>query len=328
VTYFLVDDKLHASLKRLKVSTAAIGLWVCAGSWSRDAGTGGYIPREALRALAPDLSDEQRGALALELVDARVEGIHEHGLWLPLASGWQFNAWEEQYDDAEISDERQRKLSAIRAQAGRRGAQARWSKVDRQDDGNVDGKTVFANGNESPSPHAPLPLRVSGASPSDLTGQDQSADPDEISTQSQPKDLTGSAREDRKPSKTKAGPFRDDAERAVFEHWARVVWPLVHKTGAPRATPKRVSPIRGRLRDGFTVDQLVSVIDAVSRDKFMLGENDRGRPYTEPENFLRNREKVEHWLARGRRGTGAEQRANDQRDRVRLLEERERAAAS
>lgn len=295
--FFVVDDQFHASLKRLKVSTAAIGLWTCAGSWSRDKGTGGYIPREALRALAPDLTDEQRIALAAELVDAKVDGIHEHGLWLPLANGWQFHDWEKQYDDAEIDDERQRKLSAIRAEAGRRGALARWSKGDTNGDGKNDGTGLFANGNEPLSPHTPLTPRVSDEN--DPAGSDQFSDPDRSSSSAagSPPDLTGSARVDGKKA-TKAGPFRDESERLVFECWGRTLWALVHKSGSARATPKRLSPIRARLREGFTVEQLCDVIEAVSKDRFMLGENDRGRPFVEPENFLRNREKVEHWLAR------------------------------
>jgi len=40
-----------------------------------------------------------------------------------------------------------------------------------------------------------------------------------------------------------------------------------------------VSPIRARLREGFTVEQLCRVIDAISQSAFHLGDNDRGKPY-------------------------------------------------
>src|SRR5690606_894902 len=68
-------------------------------------------------------------------------------------------------------------------------------------------------------------------------------------------------------------PFRDEREEQVFRHWADTLWSKVHETGQARATPKRVSPIRARLREGFTVEQLCRVIDAIARSPFHLGEN-------------------------------------------------------
>lgn len=115
--------------------------------------------------------------------------------------------------------------------------------------------------------------------------------------QSPPKDLAGSARVGRN-SKLGTGPFKDDREQAVFEHWATALWSKVHDSGLARATPKRVSPIRARLREGFTVEQLCRVIDAISQSAFHLGDNDRGKPYIEPGTIFRNREKVEEHLAR------------------------------
>jgi len=328
MSWFLADDQLWSSTKRLKASTAAMGLWVCAGTWSRDKKTGGYIPREALMVIAPDLSNEQRLALAAELVEARVDGTDEHGLWLPLANGWQFYNWEERYGEDELDDESKRKLRAIRAEAGRRGAQARWAKLHEQQDGKSgtdhDGKNGFANAKQPLPPHSPSSPPVTEPAPvSDPQSEDVSGSGSNPSAPSVPSDLTGSAREDRKPEVAPAttgtlfpdvggtgasakraarGPFQSDAERSAFEHWALVVWPLVHKHGHPRATPKRLSKIRARLREGFTVEQLCQVIDTVAKDPFMLGDNDRGRPYIEPENFLRSRERVEGWLARRTQG--------------------------
>ena len=89
------------------------------------------------------------------------------------------------------------------------------------------------------------------------------------------------------------GSNKDARERAVFEAWSSKVWRKVHKRGEPRRTEKRMKPIRARLRDGFTVEQLVAVFEKAALSDYHLAGG-----YIEPETLLRNREKVEWWLVR------------------------------
>lgn len=112
------------------------------------------------------------------------------------------------------------------------------------------------------------------------------------SAPSGPKDLSGSAREAGKKS-----PFRNDEERRWFEYWGLKLYRLIHADGVPRATEKRLGHFRARMRDGFSFAQFQRVVDAIAADEFMLGKNDRGRPYIEPENFMNNRERFETRLA-------------------------------
>lgn len=85
--------------------------------------------------------------------------------------------------------------------------------------------------------------------------------------------------------------------RDVFERWSSKLWSKVHPDRQPKASQKRLKPIRARLRDGFTVEQLDTVIARVAGSNWHLGENDQGRVYIEPETIFRNREKVDEWLA-------------------------------
>lgn len=85
----------------------------------------------------------------------------------------------------------------------------------------------------------------------------------------------------------------------VFRHWSAIVWPKVHRDGSkPKASEKRLSKIRARLADGYTVDQLKCVIDRVAESPYHLGENDSQRPYIEFETIFRSSEKVDGWLAK------------------------------
>jgi len=63
-----------------------------------------------------------------------------------------------------------------------------------------------------------------------------------------------------------------------------------------KKTDSKKKHINARLNDGFTVEQLKTVIDNVFDSDFMLGGNDRGKLYVEIDHFMRNTEKVEKWL--------------------------------
>lgn len=147
---------------------------------------------------------------------------------------------------------------------------------------------------------------------SDLDQDNVSEDPESDSDSSPPSDLTGSAREGEKKS-----PFKSPDEREVFEHWARKLWPLVHKHGAARATGPRLSRIRARLREGRTVAELKRVVDAVTQSKFHLGDNDSGISYIEPKTIFQNTETVDKWLAKRETAATAKEHVDTERlDRV------------
>lgn len=83
MTWFKVDDKLHAHKKARKAGKAAMGLWVLAGSWSADNLTDGFIPATQISACLGTRTDAAR------LVSA--------GLWIPCVidgeDGWLFKDW-------------------------------------------------------------------------------------------------------------------------------------------------------------------------------------------------------------------------------------------
>jgi uncharacterized phage protein (TIGR02220 family) len=110
---------------------------------------------------------------------------------------------------------------------------------------------------------------------------------------SEGKDLTGTEKS------AKTGPYKSDEEREVFEYWAAKLWPLAHKHGrVPRATASRLSRIRARLREGYSVADLKRVVDAVAESKWHLGENPNGIFYIEFETIFQNAETVDGWLTK------------------------------
>lgn len=78
-----------------------------------------------------------------------------------------------------------------------------------------------------------------------------------------------------------------ESTRLVFEHWQRVV----PGRRTARLTPERRKKIQTRLQS-FTVDELIRVLDIVSRDPFLNGDNDRGKAFNDFEVIFRNDTKV------------------------------------
>lgn len=115
MSWLKVSDTLHKHQKVMDVQLSAMGLWVLAGSWSRDLGTDGFVPRVAANRLCG--LNEDVDELASILVDA--------GLWESAERngkvGWIFHDWTD-YQRTAVDDER---LKAQRSEAGRRGGQAK-----------------------------------------------------------------------------------------------------------------------------------------------------------------------------------------------------------
>ncbi len=94
---------------------------------------------------------------------------------------------------------------------------------------------------------------------------------------------------------TKKGPVEPttDEINAVYEYWKK-------QTKRPKAvlTATRKSRIKSRLKDGFSVKQLQSVIDYAVQSDFHQGDNDRGNRYDWTRNIMGSTEKVERNLER------------------------------
>lgn len=77
----------------------------------------------------------------------------------------------------------------------------------------------------------------------------------------------------------------------LFEQW-RTTMP--GRSGC-RLTSERRKKIEARMRT-YTVDDLSVVIEEVTKDRFLCGENDRGRPFNDFRTIFRSDEKVEELL--------------------------------
>ena len=102
------------------------------------------------------------------------------------------------------------------------------------------------------------------------------------------------ARPESNPIQSNPNPIQAEE---VWEHYENKITEL-GKTR--KKTDNKMSHINARLKDGFTIDQLKTVINNVFSSPFMLGENDRRKMYIEIDNFLTSAEKVEKWLEESR----------------------------
>lgn len=111
-----IDDGFddHPKVLRLGTNLAAIGLWTVALTYAcRNAKTSkcpGFVPREFLNRYGAD------DGIAMALAMAK--------LWEPCDGGWVIHDFEAYLPSAKTSSD----LSAKRAAAGRKGAEARWGK--------------------------------------------------------------------------------------------------------------------------------------------------------------------------------------------------------
>lgn len=104
MTWFKVDDGFWSHPKTLGLSTAAVALWVRAGSYCGKHLTDGYVPQSVLGMLqgTPDH--------ARELVIA--------GMWLEDVDGWTFHDWH-RYQDTRQAVEKRREAWKQRQQRHR-----------------------------------------------------------------------------------------------------------------------------------------------------------------------------------------------------------------
>jgi len=94
-----------------------------------------------------------------------------------------------------------------------------------------------------------------------------------------------------KKAKRKVNEPTDDEIHQVFAYWQSAT-----KRPSTKLTPARRAKIRARLADGFSVEDLCSVVDYASESEFHQGRNDRGNRYDWLESILRSTERVEQHL--------------------------------
>lgn len=114
MTWGKVDDRLHRHRKARQAKLEAMGLWVLALSFCADNLTDGVILDDEVASLC-----DGRRAVASKLADRLVTV----GLWHRVDGGYLFHDWA-QYQPTRASVQAER---ARKAEAGRRGAESRWS---------------------------------------------------------------------------------------------------------------------------------------------------------------------------------------------------------
>lgn len=87
-------------------------------------------------------------------------------------------------------------------------------------------------------------------------------------------------------------PPRAERARRVFEHWAQVFG----HGGRAKFDAKRRRAVEARLRDGYTLEQLLRAVDGCAASPWHRGQNDRGKPYTDLELICRDAKHVDEFL--------------------------------
>ena len=112
MSWVKIDDTAPDHPKMLGLSDRAQAAWMRSLCWSSKQMTDGFLPMVAVRHVAP----RNTTTTTLELVEA--------GLWEQNGSGYEVH----DYLDYQPSAAEVRERRTQRAEAGRRGARARWQK--------------------------------------------------------------------------------------------------------------------------------------------------------------------------------------------------------
>lgn len=90
---------------------------------------------------------------------------------------------------------------------------------------------------------------------------------------------------------------RVDDVKLIFDHWRIVMGHPQAKLGDVGS--KRYRAVAGRLKDGYTAEQLKSAIDGCKKSPHHMGQNDRGEVYDDLELICRDQAHVDKFLALG-----------------------------
>ena len=111
MVWFKVDDSFYDHPKVFDAPDCAVALWTRAGTWSARNLTNGFVPTGMPARLCDD-------------PDTAVKELVRRGLWLRTTGGWKFHDWPEYQPSRESVED----LRAKRAEAGRKGGQAKAAK--------------------------------------------------------------------------------------------------------------------------------------------------------------------------------------------------------
>ena len=78
----------------------------------------------------------------------------------------------------------------------------------------------------------------------------------------------------------------------VFEYWVKAM----KKTASTKLTVNRKKKIAARLKEGYSVDDILKAIDGCARSPHHMGANDTGSIYDDLELICRSGEKLEQFM--------------------------------
>lgn len=96
MSWLRIDDGFMENGKVAPLSDAALRLWMLAGCWcQRNPHTDGFVPADLLSVISQNRWNQKvLKKLSLELVESRIAGTKEHGLWEEVDGGWIFHDWD------------------------------------------------------------------------------------------------------------------------------------------------------------------------------------------------------------------------------------------
>lgn len=111
MTWFKVDDSFYDHPKVFDAPDCAVALWTRAGAWAARNLTDGFVPSGMPARLCDD-------------PDTAIKELVRRGLWTRASGGFKFHDWSDFQPSAKAVAE----LRAKRAEAGKRGGQAKAAK--------------------------------------------------------------------------------------------------------------------------------------------------------------------------------------------------------
>jgi hypothetical protein len=256
-----LDDEILDNPKIAEAGPLGFALHVAAITWCCRNLTDGFIQRQRVRALLDfdglsvsvgegDFVAHGKNANAIELAEHLVSvGLWKHD---PAGRGyWLHDFLAYNPSRADVMAEREAK-SQLRADAGRKGAAARWKRpgntfADGKPDGKPDGKAMA---NEMAKPwqnDGPAPV------------------PDPVPNKKEP------------PLPPEGGGVVGPADE-VHQHYVETIKAIRPRRRPPKLSPKDRKRIQDHLRSGLTVEDLKRAIDGLMLSAHHLGEYALRRP--------------------------------------------------
>lgn len=156
MSWFRVDDTLHAHRKARRAGHEALGLWVVCGSYaSSQVATGdGFLASDEVESIAASIGCRRWEALAQKLVDV--------GLWEAADGGFFFHDWAHYREggDAELERRRENDRKRKRGAYVPKSLRGTSAEISAEKSGEPPPSSAESNGDVSAkSPHPPVPSR-------------------------------------------------------------------------------------------------------------------------------------------------------------------------